>query len=105
MSENEIAAASSVHQDEFNAQHQTPITWTPSYDVVGAYFDQAVRSGELDGATLAKVAKHLEKAEALDGNGASSVAQLNSAIRFLDGAGDQGELRQAMQDLVDALQG
>ena len=105
MSENEIAAASSVEQDEFNAQHQTPITWTPSYDVVGAYFDQAVRSGELDGATLAKVAKHLEKAEALDGNGNSSVAQLNSAIRFLDGAGDQGELRQAMEDLVGTLEG
>ena len=91
--------------DEFNAQHQEKIVWTPSFNVAGAYFDQAVRSGELDGATLDKVSKHLEKAEALDakGAGASAKAQLANAIRVLDDSGDQGELKQALKDLRDSL--
>ena len=61
--------------DEFNAQHQEQIVWTPSFNVAGAYFDQAVRSGELTGATLDKVTKHLEKAEALDDKGSRRVGE------------------------------
>ena len=105
LSENELDAAREVQLDEFNAQHQEKIVWTPSFNVAGAYFDQAVRSGELDGATLDKVSKHLEKAEALDakGAGASAKAQLTNAIRVLDDTGDQGELRQALVELRDSL--
>jgi hypothetical protein len=107
MSENEIAAASSVHQDEFNAQHQTPLTWTPSFDVAGSFFDQAVRSGALTDRTEAKVAKSMQKAELLADKGetASAIDLLNTAIRQLDESGDQGELREALQDLVGSLQG
>ena len=47
LSENELDAAREVQLDEFNAQHQEKIVWTPSFNVAGAYFDQAVRSGEL----------------------------------------------------------
>jgi hypothetical protein len=105
MSENEIDAASEVQLEEFNAQHQEKIVWAPSFNVAGAYFDQAVRSGELSGATLDKVSKHLEKAETLDGKGAgaSAKAQLTNAIRVLDDAGDQGELKQALIELRDSL--
>ncbi|HYJ27313.1 MAG TPA: hypothetical protein VEW73_06345, partial [Nocardioides sp.] len=105
MSENEIDAASEVQLEEFNAQHQKKIVWAPSFNVAGAYFDQAVRSGELSGATLDKVSKHLEKAETLDGMGAgaSAKAQLANAIRVLDDAGDQGELKQALIELRDSL--
>ena len=105
MSENEIAAASAVHMDEFNAQHQTPITWAPSFNVAGSFFDQAVRSGALSGPTHAKVAKSLQKAEQLADRGetASAIDLLNTAIRQLGDSGDQGELRQALQDLVGAL--
>lgn len=103
LSENEIAAASEVVLDEFNAQHQEKIVWEPSFNVAGAYFDQAVRSGELSGATLAKVSKHLEKAEKLEGRGVAAKAQLTNAIRVLDDSGDQGELKQALKDLRGAL--
>ena len=51
LSENELDAAREVQLDEFNAQHQEQIVWTPSFNVAGAYFDQAVRSGELSGTT------------------------------------------------------
>ena len=65
LSENELDAAREVQLDEFNAQHQEKIVWTPSFNVAGAYFDQAVRSGELTGKTLDTVEKHLAKAEKL----------------------------------------
>jgi hypothetical protein len=103
MSENEIDAAREVVLDEFNSQHQPMIEWEPSFNVAGAYFDQAVRSGELSGKTLDKVAKHLEKAEELEGHPKAAVAQLQSAIRQLDDTGDQGELRQALIDLAESL--
>lgn len=103
LSENELDAAREVQLEEFNAQHQEQIVWTPSFNVAGAYFDQAVRSGELAGATLAKVSKHLEKAEQLDGRGAASKAQLANAIRVLDDSGDQGELKQALKELREHL--
>ncbi|HSF37168.1 MAG TPA: hypothetical protein VLA70_13695 [Nocardioides sp.] len=103
MSENEIDAAREVVLDEFNAQHQEQIVWEPSFNVAGAYFDQAVRSGELSGATLDTVEKHLAKAEKLEGRGAAAKAQLTNAIRVLDDSGDQGELKQALKDLRDSL--
>ena len=105
MSENEIGAASEVHMDEFNAQHQTPLTWAPSFNVAGSFFDQAVRSGALSGKTHDKVAKSLERAEQLADKGEteSAIDLLNTAIRQLGDSGDQGELRQALQDLVGAL--
>jgi len=103
LSENELDAAREVQLDEFNAQHQEKIVWEPSFNVAGAYFDQAVRSGELAGATLDTVEKHLAKAEKLEGRGAAAKAQLTNAIRVLDDSGDQGELKQALKDLRDSL--
>lgn len=103
LSENELDAAREVVLDEFNAQHQEKIVWEPSFNVAGAYFDQAVRSGELSGATLDTVEKHLAKAEKLEGRGAAAKAQLSNAIRVLDDSGDQGELKQALKDLRGAL--
>jgi hypothetical protein len=105
MSENEIAAAGEVQVEEFNAQHQTPLTWAPSFNVAGSYYDQAVRSGELAGAALAKVTKHLDKAEQLDGQASPAAvkAQLANAIKVLDPSGDQGELREALAALRASL--
>lgn len=103
LSENELDAAREVVLDEFNAQHQEKIVWEPSFNVAGAYFDQAVRSGELSGETLDTVEKHLAKAEKLEGRGAAAKAQLSNAIRVLDDSGDQGELKQALKDLRGVL--
>jgi hypothetical protein len=105
MSENEIDAATEAQVDEFNSQHQTPITWEPSFNVAGSFFDQAVRSGQLAGATLDKVSKHLAMAENLadQADDAAVVAQLQNAMRVLGGSGDQGELKQALRDLADSL--
>ncbi|MGH9212426.1 MAG: LVIVD repeat-containing protein [Acidimicrobiales bacterium] len=40
----EVGAAEEVHQDEFNAQHQTAYTWEPSFNVARARFDQLART-------------------------------------------------------------
>jgi hypothetical protein len=105
LSENELGAASEVRLDHFNSQHQPQITWAPSFNVAGSFFDQAVRSGELAGATQSKVGKSLAKAETLANQGekASAVDLLNTAIRQLGDEGDQGELKAAVVELRDSL--
>ena len=105
LSENELDAAREVQLDEFNAQHQEQIVWTPSFNVAGAYFDQAVRSGEL----TRQDARHRREAPRQGGEarrqaaGAAAKAQLANAIRVLGTSGDQGELRQALVELRDSL--
>jgi hypothetical protein len=105
LSENEIAAASEVKQRWFNAQHQFQIRWRPSFAVVGAYFDQAVRSGALSGRTLAKVEDAIDDAERLADKGKDKAAahELKDGARHLRSWGDQGELRRAMYDLAKKL--
>jgi hypothetical protein len=44
LTEAEIAAAGEVQLAEFNAQHQTTLTWAPSFAVARARFDQLART-------------------------------------------------------------
>ena len=105
LSADEIAAASEVELDEFNSQHQPTIKWRPSFAVVGSYFDQAVRSGELSGRTLDKVEDAIEDAERLADRGKDREAakELKDGSRDLRKSGDQGELKDAMLDLAKDL--
>jgi hypothetical protein len=105
LSENELDAAAEVDQSAFNSQHQTRLSWDPSFNVAGSFFDQAVRSGELSGATQDKVGSSLAEAEMLANQGEEAAAfdLLTTAIRQLRGTGDQGELRQALIDLRKTL--
>ena len=101
LSENEIDAASEVQLDEFNSQNQPMIEWDPSFNVAGAYFDQAVRADALGDQTESKVGRHLAQAEKLDGKGetASAVDQLRNASRVLD----DSDLKSAIDDLAASL--
>jgi hypothetical protein len=105
LSENELDAAAEVEQSAFNSQHQTRLTWDPSFNVVGAYFDQAVRSGQLSGSAQDRVGRSLAEAEMLanQGDEAAAFDLLTAAIRQLRSGGDQGELRQALIDLRKTL--
>jgi hypothetical protein len=102
LSQNEIDAAAEVHLDAFNSQLQSELTAAPSFNVAGAYYDQAVRAGTLDDQTEAKVGRHLAQAERLydKGETASAIDQLNNAIRQLD----DSDLRDALEALVDTFQ-
>ena len=104
MSENEIDAASEVLVGEFNSQHQTPITWAPSFNVAGSFFDQAVRSGELAGAQARQVGTSMELAEkqADKGNDEAAIAHLRNAARRV---GEDNDLTAALLALADSLGG
>jgi hypothetical protein len=105
LSANELAAAQEVSVDEFNAQHQLAIEWDPSFAVVGAYFDQAVRSGELTGGRLTSTTRLIANAQRHADAGRNSAASsvLNDAADALPSTGDLGELQQALRDLADSL--
>jgi hypothetical protein len=105
LSENEIGAASEVVLEEFNSQHQTEITWAPSFNVAGSYFDQAVRAGTLAGTTATQVGKQIGQAEKLAAKGENQAAidHLENAIRRLGGS--NAVLAEALRDLADTLGG
>jgi hypothetical protein len=105
LSTNEIRAAKTVRQRQFNAQHQTPIRWRPSFHVVGAYLDQAVRSDGLSGRRLRMVERLVARAERFDDRGWERAAARNLewASKKLSRSGDQGELRRALRKLADRL--
>ncbi len=104
LSQNEIDAASEVEQTLFNSQHQTKIAWEPSFAVVGAHFDQAVRAEAMSDRTEAKVASEIAKAKKLEAKGENDSAadQLTNAARR---AGNDTALGQALLDLADHLRG
>ena len=101
LSENELGAAKEYQVGQFNAQHQTEISWAPSFNVAGSYYDQAVRAGSLDQATETKVGRHLGKAEQLAAKGEtdSAIDQLDKTIRLLD----DSDLRDALVALRASL--
>jgi LVIVD repeat len=105
LSANEIAAAQEVGLDEFNAQHQGMTTWEPSFAVVGAYYDQAVRSGELAGGRQKSTARLIANAQrhADAGRTDAAVSVLLEAADALPDTGDLGELQQALRDLAASL--
>ena len=103
LSENEITAAAEVEQAEFNAQHQTKFTWAPSFAVVGAYFDQAVRNGLLDDRTARQVGNRLDGARHLYDVGANDRAiqvRLEQAAGMLPDDDDATALRDAILELA-----
>ena len=71
LSQNEIDAASQIQLAEFNAQHQTMFEWVPSWSVVGANFDQAVRNGLLDERTARQIGNRIAGAMHLEDVGAN----------------------------------
>ncbi len=104
LSENEIGAASEVVLDQFNAQLQHELTWEPSFNVAGSYYDQAVRSGELSRALANNIGKALDKAEQFAGGPQNrvAIAQLENVAKWADRAGVD-DLAQAATDLADTL--
>jgi len=91
--------------DEFNDQHQGMTTWAPSFAVAGAYYDQAVRSGELAGGRQKSTARLIANAQkhADAGRTDAAVSVLLDAADALPDTGDLGELQQALRDLAASL--
>jgi hypothetical protein len=104
MSADQIAAASQVHFDEFNSQHQTRITWDPSLAVVGAHYDQAVRNDDVSTKLAHKIAKDATQAkkQAAKSNNEAAAGSLEKAAGRI---GEDTALSQALLDLAASLRG
>ncbi|MGY0004102.1 LVIVD repeat-containing protein [Micromonospora sp. I033] len=104
LSEAEIEAASQVRLAEFNAQHQPKITWTPSFAVARAYYDQAVRADAIGHPLKSQVDQFLERAERFSANGQrdAAVSQLQEIAGKLT-APEHQKLKQAILDLQASL--
>jgi hypothetical protein len=104
LSANEIAAAQEVQVGRLNVQHQDPITWEPSFNVVRAHMDQAIRAGDLDGKTLDQVNKFVDRAERFASGHQQSAAsaQLQAISNQLPGE-QFDNLRGALLALSDAV--
>ncbi len=104
LSQNEIDAASQIQLGEFNSQHQTMFTWEPSWAVVGANFDQAVRNGQLDARTARQIGNRIESAMHLEDVGANSraiQARLEQAARMVPDSAPL--LQQALEEFAATL--
>jgi hypothetical protein len=102
LSANEIAAAREVQVDRLNVQHQDRLTWEPSFNVVRAFIDQAVRAGDLSGEQLDQVNKYVDRAERF-----STGPQATAAKAQLKDIANQlpGEQFDNLRDALIALSG
>jgi hypothetical protein len=63
LSQNEIDAAGLVRLDEFNAQHQSQLTWPSNFVVARAYVDQLARANVLAPERVTAVTGAIDRAE------------------------------------------
>src|SRR3954464_11073666 len=81
LTQNELAAAKSVHVDYLNVQGQPKFTWPATYSLARAYLDQLERSNGMDAAKIADARAELAKAEqASGGKQAAGLTQLVSRL-------------------------
>jgi len=83
ISENEIAAAKSVHQDYANIQGQQKFTWPKTYSLARAYLDQLERARALDAGTISAARQSLASAEQAKGSERQKV--LDQLVTRLEG--------------------
>jgi hypothetical protein len=104
MSSDEIAAASQVRLDEFNAQMQTPFTWEPSFEVAGALLDQLERSGDVSAKRLRAIRALFDNARRIaDRRPRAASVLLEGAAALLGRRGLEGDARDALRDLARTL--
>jgi hypothetical protein len=101
LSQNEIDAAALVHLDEFNAQHQSRLTWPVSFVVARAYVDQLARSGTLTPERTSALTAAIDRADKAQGAERRAAAdQLEQLTSQLDAdAAKAGRDQQRMKAL------
>jgi hypothetical protein len=103
LSANEIAAAGAARVPVLNAQTQEPIVHAPSFTLVRARFDQAVRAGALTSEQAADVVTFVDRAESFAArNKTSAKATLNAKAVQLNGPG-QTTLADELRRLAASL--
>jgi len=106
LTENELAAASSVAPAAFNAQQQPRIEWPVRPVVARAYLDQLERSDTLSADRRTALSGLLDRADAVgSGSDASLAAELASAAEALetDATEASGRIEQRLRGLGETL--
>lgn len=105
LTQNELDAARAVIWDEFNPQHQTRITWEPSWVVARAYVDQLQRSRAIDPDMGMQGLTLMTQAEEPGAAGAAARAELRGALPMLQDVLStfQGRDRERAQGIVDII--
>ena len=107
LSQNEIAAAKTVHFDYFNTQGQPKLVWPPSFALARSFADQLERSNGLTAGRLAATRQALATAESASGAQRRDVltqlaAQLDVDASTSGDAGKVHALARAVRDLAAA---
>ncbi|MFC3687890.1 LVIVD repeat-containing protein [Aquipuribacter hungaricus] len=103
LSEDEIAAAAAARVPVLNAQSQEPVVHEPSFTLVRATSDQAVRAGALSARDEAGVARFVDRAEGLAARDARAAsATLRAKAGQLKGVGQEA-LAEELRRLADEL--
>ena len=106
LTENEIAAASSVAVGAFNAQHQRRVAWPARPAVARAYLDQLARRDTLGADRRATLSNLLDRVDrAGTGTDPGVAAELGAAAQALesDGADAGGRSEQRLRGLARTL--
>ncbi|MFU8811880.1 MAG: LVIVD repeat-containing protein [Balneolaceae bacterium] len=102
LTENEIAAAKTVHMDQFNPQGQPKLQWPPSFYLARAYADQLERDREIGMPFLHAVRTGLSEAERANGTRRATI--LNQLAQQVQANADASRNHQKMMALAQALQ-
>ena len=108
LTENEIAAASSVAPAAFNAQQQPRIEWPVRPVVARAYLDQLERSDTLGAERRTALSDLLDRVDGIGtGTDAGAAAELASAVNALESdiADATGRTEQRLRGLAETLTG
>jgi uncharacterized protein (DUF305 family) len=108
LTENEIAAASSVASAAFNAQQQPRIEWPVRPVVARAYLDQLERSDSLPAERRTALSELLDRVDGIGtGTDAGAAAALASAAAALENdiADASGRTEQRLRGLAETLTG
>jgi hypothetical protein len=109
LSQNEIAAASQVRMETFNAQEQPRVTWPATTQVARAYVDQLVRSQTMTSERAASARATLDRVDQLQtGREPTVAAVLDEAGRLTaqierDVAAASGRDQARLRALADTL--
>jgi hypothetical protein len=99
LSQNEIDAAKTVRQREFNSQEQTRFVWPASFALARAYLDQLERNSGLPANRITAVRTELASAERASGSARSAaLAALAGALESDQrSATDRGRVQRLTQ--------
>jgi hypothetical protein len=96
LSQNEIDAAALVVSKELNVQHQSQLTWPPSFVVAKAYLDQLVRTKTIQVSLANQFRQVMDRAERGSGNDKAA------ALKQVDTIATQLEAESKKQKGLDA---